>query len=72
LAAWEQERLLLRDLLLVGSNLGGGKYLGHVRPEQRYRPTGIGPDDVFFDVAVPLFEFLAHPRSPMPPEHRLR
>jgi len=72
LGLWEHERLLLRDLLLVGSNTGGGKYVPHVRREQRYRPTGIGPDDVFFDVAVALHDFLSRPRLPIPPEHRLR
>ncbi|MBL9078636.1 MAG: hypothetical protein JNL08_14090 [Planctomycetes bacterium] len=72
LSAWEQERLLVRDLLLVGSNTGGGKYAPHVRPTQIYRPTGIGRDDEFFTVAVALHEFLGRPRLPIPAEHRLR
>ncbi|MBL8728066.1 MAG: hypothetical protein JNM25_06520 [Planctomycetes bacterium] len=72
LGMWEHERLLLRDLLLVGSNTGGGKYAPQVRPEQRYRATGIGPDDVFYDVAVALYDFQSRPRLPIPPEYRLR
>ncbi len=72
LGPWEQERLLLRDLVLVGSHAGGGKYAPHIRPEQRYRATGIGPDAVFYDVAVALHDFLSRPRLPIPPEHRLR
>lgn len=72
LGAWEQERLLLRDVLLVGSHPGGGKYVPQVRPELRYRPAGLGPDDVFYDVAVALFDFLATPRGPVPAEYQLR
>jgi hypothetical protein len=72
LGMWEHERLLLRDLLLVGSNTGGGKYAPQVRPEQRYRATGIGPDDVFYDVAVALHDFQSRPRLPIPSEYRLR
>lgn len=72
LSAFEQERLLVRDLLLIGSHPGGSKYMAHVQPEQRYRPTGLGPDDTFFMVAVTLFDFLERPRGPVPPEHRLR
>lgn len=72
LSAHEQERLLIRDLLLVGSHPGGSKYVPHVRTEQRYRPAGIGPDDTFFDITVALFDFLARPRGPVPAEHRLR
>lgn len=71
LAAYEQERLLVRDLLLSGSRAGGGKYLAHVRPDQRYSPTGLDRNDGFFTVAVALFDFLWRPRSPMPPEHSL-
>lgn len=69
--AYEQERLLVRDLLLSGSRPGGGKYLAHVRPDQRYSPTGLDRNDGFFTVAVALFDFLARPRGPMPPEHSL-
>lgn len=72
LATVEQERLFVRDLLLVGSNPGGSKYVPAVRPEQRYRPAGIGPDDTFFDVAVALFDFLTRTNDTLPPEHRLR
>ncbi|MEO6595151.1 MAG: hypothetical protein ABIP94_10405, partial [Planctomycetota bacterium] len=72
LGMWESERLLVRDLLLVGSNQGGGKYMSHVETERRYRPQGIPPDHDFFDKAVALYEFLVRPRSPVPPEYRLR
>ncbi len=72
LGVWEQERLLLRDVLLVGSHPGGGKYVPQVRPELRYRPAGLGPDDVFYDVAVALFDFLSTPRAPVPAEYQLR
>jgi len=72
LGLWEQERLLLRDLLLVGSNAGGGKYAPHVPFVQRYRATGIGPDDEFYPVAIALHDFLARPRLPIPAEYRLR
>ncbi len=71
-AVVEQERLLVRDLLLVGSNLGGSKYVPHIVTEQRYRPTGIGPDATFFRIAVAAYDFLARPRGPVPAEHRLR
>jgi hypothetical protein len=69
---WEQERLLVRDLLLGGSNPGGGRYLASVRRDQRYFPTGLDRGDPFFDVAVELYEFLAVPRPPVPSEYRLR
>jgi len=72
LATWEQERLLVRDLLLVGSHPGGSKYVPHVVAEQRYRPTGIGPDDTFFRVAIAVFDFTTRPPGPLPPEYRIR
>jgi len=65
------ERLLLRDVLLAGSNPGGHKYQPSVRPDQRYIPSGLDRDDGFFTVAVALFDFLQAPRAPMPAEHRL-
>jgi hypothetical protein len=71
LAAFDLERELLRDLLLAGSNYGGGKYAAHVPPDQRYSPTGLDRNDGFFRIAVALFDFLARPRAPVPPEHRL-
>ena len=72
LGMWENERMLLRDLVLVGSSSGGGKYQPQVRPHERYRPQGLGPDDPFFDIAVALYDFTSKPRPPMPPEYRLR
>lgn len=72
LVTWEQERLLVRDLLLVGSNPGGSKYVPHVVAEQRYRPTGIGPDDTFFRVASSVFDFVTRPPGPLPAEYRIR
>lgn len=71
LAPWEHERLLVRDLLLSGSNPGGGKYQAHVRPDLRYSPTGLDRRDGFFVVAVALYEFMIRPRAPLPREHRL-
>jgi len=71
LVAWRLERLLVRDLLLSGSNLGGGKFLPHIRPDLRYTPGGLDRKDAFFEVAVALFEFLSVPRAPVPAEHRL-
>jgi len=68
---WEQERLLVRDLMLSGSNLGGGMYVPHIRADRRYFPTGLDRNDKFFDVAVPLYEFLLAPRPPVPRQHRL-
>ena len=72
LGTWENERLLLRDLILVGSSSGGGKYQPQVRPHERYRPQGLGPDDPFFTVAVALYDFTSRPRLPLPAEYRLR
>lgn len=71
-ALWQQERLLVRDLLLVGSHQGGSKYLPHVRPERRFRAGGLGPDSPFYDVAVALFDHLAEPRSVVPSGYGLR
>jgi hypothetical protein len=71
LAVWEQERRLVRDLLLAGSNRGGGKYQPHAPPDQRYFPTGLDRNDEFFTIAVALYDFLQQPRLPMPPELRL-
>lgn len=71
LVAWRLERLLVRDLLLSGSNLGGGKFLPHIRPDLRYTPSGLDRKDGFFEVAVALYEFLSVPRAPIPAEHRL-
>ena len=70
LEAWLQERRLLRDLLLTGSNTGG-KYQPHVRLDLRYLPSGWDRNDVFFPIACELFDFLMTPRGPVPSEHRL-
>lgn len=72
LSRWEQERLLVRDLLLVGSHQGGSKYLPHVPPVARYRATGLGPDSPFYDLGVALYDFLAAPRLPVPKGYTLR
>lgn len=71
LVAWQQERLLVRDLLLAGSAQGGGKYLPQVRADQRYVPGGLDRKDGFFGVAVQLYDFLSVPRVPIPTERRL-
>ena len=70
LGQFDAERLLVRDLLLLGSRQGG-KY-PHRPTEQLYRPAGIDKDHLFFDIAVPLWDFLSRPRLPMPAEYRLR
>lgn len=71
LGAWEQERALVRDVLLVGSR-AGGKYRPEVPPHLRYFPTGLDRDDPFFDVAVALFEFTQRRSGPIPDDCRLR
>jgi hypothetical protein len=35
-------------------------------------PSGLDRNDGFFDVAVPVYEFLVRPRAPMPAEARLQ
>jgi len=67
----ESERALVRDLLLLGSRQGG-KYMPHRWSGQRYFAAGIDKDDGFFNIAVPLWDFLSRPRLPLPPEYRLR
>jgi hypothetical protein len=71
LVGWQLERQLLRDLVLGGSNAGGGKYQSHVPLDQRYLPSGLDRNDPFFPIGVALYEFLAVPRLPIPAEHRL-
>jgi hypothetical protein len=71
LGRFDAERLLVRDLLLFGSRQGG-KWRPHVRNDLIYRAAGIDKDDPFFDVAVPLWDFLSRRRQPMPSESRLR
>lgn len=71
-ARWRQERLLVRDLLLVGSHLGGSKFVPHLRFEQRFRPLGLGPDSQFFDVAVAWFVASEASALPIPLGYSLR
>ncbi|MCA8974174.1 MAG: hypothetical protein KDC98_05600 [Planctomycetes bacterium] len=66
----EAEQLLVRDLLLVGSN-PGGKYRSHVSVEQRYRPKGID-SSAFFEIAVAYYDFVTTRRPPLPFRYRLR
>ncbi|MCC7396236.1 MAG: hypothetical protein IT455_04145 [Planctomycetes bacterium] len=68
----EQEQLLIRDLLLSGSDPGGGRFQPHVPPHARYLPTGFDKDHVFFTVAVQAYEFLARSAPPVPAEFQLR
>lgn len=65
---WELERLLVRDLLLAGSNPGGSKYQPAVRPEQRYSPRGIDRSHSFFSIAVELFDFVGQAGGAIPAE----
>ena len=69
---WQQERLLIRDLMLVGSKRGGGRYQPHIRSEMRYVVTGLDRSDTFFTIAVDLYEFLNRPVAPVPSQYRLR
>ena len=69
---WQQERLLVRDLMLVGSRQGGGLYQPQIPSVQRYVATGLDRSDTFFTIAVSMFEFLGRPVGPVPPEYRMR
>jgi hypothetical protein len=69
---WQQERLFIRDLMLVGSSQGGGLYQPQIPPVQRYVATGLDRSDTFFTIAVSMFEFLGRPVSPVPAEYRIR
>lgn len=71
LGIFENERLLVRDLMLLGSRRGG-KYVPSRNAHKLYQPAGIDKDHEFFNVAVPLWDFLSQPRLPMPAEYRLR
>lgn len=69
---YQAERLLIRDLLLLGSRQAG-KFVPNARADQIYRAGGsIDKDHQLFDIAVPLWEFLNRPRPPLPAELRLR
>ncbi|MFT4512097.1 MAG: hypothetical protein ACI89X_003837 [Planctomycetota bacterium] len=72
LGPWQQERLLIRDLMLVGSKPGGGKYQPHIPSEHRYVVTGLDRSDTFFTIAVEMYEFLNRPVAPVPAQYRLR
>ena len=69
---WQQERLLIRDLMLVGSKRGGGEYQSHIRPEHRYVATGLDRSDTFFSIAVEMYEFLQRPVAPVPAQYLLK
>ena len=47
-------------------------YQVNVKAHFRYFPSGLDRNDHFFQVAVQLYEFLRHPRAPMPAELRLQ
>lgn len=66
LVASSLERDLLRDLVLAGSQEGGGRYQPHVPPQQRYFCNGLGKDDPWFHVAIAFLEWSATPRGPVP------
>jgi hypothetical protein len=69
---WEAERRLVRDLLLTGSQ-EGRKYKPRAPDAERYRPTGLGTEDPFFEVGVKALDFdLSAPRLPIPKPCRLR
>lgn len=71
LAPWRLERDFLRDLVLAGSQEGGGKYQPHVPPSQRYFATGLGRDEPWFRVAVAFFEWHGRLRGTVPAALRL-
>lgn len=71
LAVREQEHLLVRDLLLVGSR-AGARFVAHGRRTQHYLPPGCDPGQPWFEVAVALWDLLSLARPPVPAEYRLR
>ncbi len=72
LQPWRLERELVRDLMLVGSLPGGGKYAPQVPAHMRYFPRGLDRDDGFFSLGVDLYELLGAPTEPIPARFRLR
>lgn len=60
------ERDFLRDLVLAGSQEGGGKYQPHVPPAQRYFCPGLGRDEPWFRVAIAFHEWNHVPRGAVP------
>lgn len=67
----EQEQLLVRDLLLLGSR-PAARFLANGRRSQVYLPSGYDAGHPWFEVAVPLWELLSQARPPVPAEYRLR
>jgi len=67
----EQEHLLVRDLLLLGSR-PAARFLAHGRRTQIYLPPGFDAGHPWFEVAVPLWDLLSQARLPVPAEYRLR
>jgi hypothetical protein len=65
----EARLLLIRDLLLTGTN-AGSKY-GKGFADRRYYAKDSKPEREVYEVAVELFEYLNRPRLPLPPELRL-
>ncbi len=72
LQAHRLERELVRDLMLVGSLPGGGKYAPQVPEHMRYFPRGLDRDDGFFELGVQLYELLGAPSEPIPARYRLQ
>jgi hypothetical protein len=66
LAGWRLEREFVRDVLLAGSQAGGGRFQPHVPPALRYLPEGMGRSDPWFRVAVAAYEELDPSTWPAP------
>jgi hypothetical protein len=60
------ERDFVRDLVLAGSQEGGGRYQPHVPPAQRYVCAGLGREEPWFHVAIAFHEWSATPRGAIP------
>lgn len=65
------ERAYVRDLVLAGSQTGGGKWQPAVPPEQRYFAAGLGRAEPWFDVAVAYYEWNEAPTGAPPEPLRL-
>lgn len=66
LAPWRLDREFVRDVLLAGSQAGGGRFQPHVPPAQRYQPEGMGRSDPWFRVAVAAYDCLEPSTWPAP------